>query len=438
MPKSSELLLQSIHCKASDRPTPAAFSDFSAADWAAFTQAAIQYRFGFQVNAYLRADEARLALVPEPCLEQLKDSIRSTTVINFVQQHRLRQMLVACKERGIPVMLIKGLWLVEQVYRDLGARSSGDIDLVLDPEDMPAFTALAKELGFSIPANVHNICDIAAACNEFELMHPEQGSLFDVHWLLMHPLEDSPIDEDALWRRSEEVCLAEVQCRTLRLEDHLLYLCFHAALHHRFCLVGPRALLDIATLIERPPRPIDWDDVVQRAHELGWNHGAWLMFDLIREHLGVTPPEAVLLALQPTTESKSETGQVREVAIELMFQSQERGELPRNLVRLMTDLTLLGKIALVARRLFPSRRELASQFLVNANTPGLSWLYLRRWTLLVKSSLPEFFRFALGNPKAREEFERSQLIERWVGSAKEVPSARAARQHDLANGVPDR
>jgi hypothetical protein len=121
-----------------------------------------------------------------------------------------------------------------------------------------------------------------------------------------------------------------------------------------------------------------------------------------------------------------------------MFQSQERGELPRNLVRLMTDLTLLGKIALVARRLFPSRRELASQFLVNANTPGLSWLYLRRWTLLVKSSLPEFFRFALGNPKAREEFERSQLIERWVGSAKEVPSARAARQHDLANGVPDR
>ena len=32
---------------------------------------------------------------------------------------------------GIPLLVMKGLWLVENVYRDLKARHSGDIDLLV-------------------------------------------------------------------------------------------------------------------------------------------------------------------------------------------------------------------------------------------------------------------------------------------------------------------
>ena len=108
-------------------------------------------------------------------------------------------------------MLLKGLWLVETVYRDIRARSSSDIDLLFRPEDMPRFTQLAKELGFDLPASVADIRDLMPAKNEFSLIHSFNDTQspihWDLHWSLSHPLKDRPIDEEKLWDRSEIVTM---------------------------------------------------------------------------------------------------------------------------------------------------------------------------------------------------------------------------------------
>lgn len=410
-PLFTDLLLQILHSDP-DLPRLGSLVALSPGQWQELTAMAIRYRAGFQMLEWVRTRPQRLALVPQVCLDQLASHVRGTLLRNLGQQAHLRKMLVACQAEGIPVMLLKGLWLGEVVYRDLKARSTGDIDLLLHPQDMPRFTKLVQKLGFDVPPAIDNICDIAPLQNEFPLIHRQQNAYFDLHWSITHPVIEKPVDEAKLWARSEVWTIAGMPCRSLGLEDHLLYLCFHAAIHHQFVYVGPRALLDVAVLIANPPRTIDWTDLVQRAQELGWARGVWLMLDLVKQNLGVPAPPEVMQALRP---SGTEDASIHAVAMTAMFVDQQHlHKLPPSLISLMDETTLLGRAGFVVKRIFKSREGIATQFATSVDAPGFHWLYLKRWWLLIKSHFSNFARLGAGSSAQRAELKRMRLIARWI------------------------
>lgn len=406
------LLLQCLHDNP-QLPDPANLAAFGSDAWRAFTTAAIHYRMAFQVHERLLALPARCNLVPAACLEQFKFHIRQTLLHNLGQQARLYKILKSCHAAGIPVILNKGLWLVETVYHDLKARASGDIDLLLKRSDMPRFTQLALEMGFNLPGGIHNICDLAPDHHAFLLTREGSEENFDVHWALVHPHREAPIDEDKLWQRSEWFRVAGLPCRSLGVEDHLLYLCYHIALHHRFLYVGPRALFDVARLISDPPRPIDWSDMVTRAHELGWSESAWLVFDLIHEHLGIQPPQFALDAMQPAVACDN---LVRKAAIEMIFLDQAfRQKLDSNALLLLDNsLSWQRRISVVLSRLLPPREYIATYFKVSADSQRIYWLYVKRWVLMLREHTPKLLGYLRGDLHRNAELKRRRVIERWI------------------------
>ena len=408
----ANLLLQILHC---DRtlPDPDRLAMLSPDDWDTLTAEAIRYRLAFQVLEHLTAEPQRQALAPAACLGRLKDVVRATLMRNMRQSAEVHKILQACQSADIPVILVKGLWLTQLVYRDLKARATGDIDLLLHPQDIERFTRIAQDLGFELPGNFAQIIDLASANNEFTLVHTTQDAHLDIHWALTHPIEETPINEKELWQRSEIVSLAAIPCRSLGLEDHVLYVCFHCAGHHRFLHVGPRALLDVAHLISGPPRSIDWNDLVARARKLGWSRSAWLMFELVRENLGVQPPQTVLDALRPPDAGDRE---IRAAAIEAMFLDQQyEHNLSRNVVRLLDGATLHQKACTLIKRLFPPRAYVAFQFKTTVDARGFHWLYIRRWGSLLKVHLPGFVRLFTSGSATKAELKRTRVIERWLG-----------------------
>lgn len=404
------LLLGILH-KDPARPAPGVLMALTPEEWGALTQEAIRYRLAFEVSAYLKNHARVHAQVPEVNLQRLNASVRQILMHNMARQVQLRNLLIACATAGIPVMLMKGLWLVEIIYRDLKTRNSGDIDLLLRPEDMPAFTRLAQAQGFEIPREIRDIRDIAATNNEFTLIDRRTGANFDIHWSLTHP-EEAPIDEDSVWRRAETVTVAETPCLSPNLEDHFLLICFHASLHHQFHYVGPRLLVDIAKLITQPPRPIGWRDFLERAHELGWSQGVWLTLDLVRESLGVQPPGWVLDQLRP---DHADNPDIHQAALNALFMDQGGSQtLGQNVVNLMTAETWRERLALVLRRLFPPRQYIASYFKVETSHPGLHWLYLKRWRLMFNERGPRLLNLWLNDPQRRTELIRTRIIANWL------------------------
>ena len=411
--RSIDLLLQFLHADPT-LPNPAHLAVLGAADWEALTAEAIRYRIAFQVGERIKADPRRRACAPEACVRYLNEAVRTTLLRNLRQQGHLREMLTALHAADIPVILVKGLWLAETVYRDQRARATGDIDLLFKPRDMPQLTRLLRDSGFAIPAEVQSICELAPSGNEFPLRHPVKRSFFDIHWALTRPPFEAPVDEQQFWQRAETVSLAGLECRGLCLEDHLLYVCFHAVEHHRFLYVGPRVLVDVAVLVARPPRALDWGAIVARARELKWQRGVWLMLDLAREYLGAPSPKVVLDELRPAARPDVAT---RRAFIETLFLAQQHADsLPANAVRALDESSWGRRLALVRQRLFPGRESVATYFNRPADAREIHWLYVRRLLLLGKAYLPKIGSLLYGNATSRQELERVRLINRWFDS----------------------
>jgi hypothetical protein len=415
MPPFADLLLQILHADPS-LPDPHRFEALSPVEWEEFTTEAIRYRLAFQVTEYLKAQESLQAFLPESCMERLSQTVRSTLMMNLQRQAQLRQMLSTCEAGGISFLLMKGLWIVEQLYENLAARSSGDIDILLKPEDMPRFTRLMQRLGYELDPTINDIRDIAPG-NEFPLPTLDGSNRYDVHWSMTHPGNESPIDEDKIWARSDFVTLAGKPCQSLCLEDHVLLLCFHAAIHHRFLYVGPRAMVDIAQAIKTPPRSIQWEELVTRAQEMGWSRGVWLMLELVREHLGVQPPQAILDALRP---DNAEDSSIRKAALEAMFMDQAHKDVMGvEVVKLFSQAHWSDRLAHVWKRLFPAPAYIAGLFQLSIHDARLPWiypwLYVQRWQRILRDNLPKLLRLATRDPEQRSELERSQTILRWLG-----------------------
>ena len=149
----AELLLQILHVDPL-LPDPKRLEALGVTEWEDFTTEAIRYRLAYQVSEYLKAHDDLRSRVPEACLARLSQAVRPTVMMNLQRQAQLRQMLVACEAEGIPFLLMKGLWIVEHMYPTLAARASGDIDILLKPDDMPRFTHLVQEMGFDVDPEI--------------------------------------------------------------------------------------------------------------------------------------------------------------------------------------------------------------------------------------------------------------------------------------------
>lgn len=392
-----------------DLPDQALFSSFKARDWEALVGYGIEYGLGCQLDAFISSRAELGQTVPEESRELLKRATEAQLLQNFRQYRRLGTVLVACAEAGLEIIPFKGLWLAEHIYRDPKARRSGDIDLLVRPKDMPEFTRIMRSLGCPVPAGVTDLRALAPASNECALEFRNNETRLDVHWNIAHPVLEAPIDEESFWARSEASEVGGASCRAFRLEDHLVYLCFHASIHHRFAFVGPRSLLDIAMMIRQPPRPIDWEDVVGRAHSLGWSRGVWLTLELVREHLGVAPPIEHLNALKPKGPASRA---VCDQALATLFLEPWPSPVPERLFA-FRDAPWREKPRLLWNRLFPTRQELATQFMTPLEKNGFWLSYLRRLGH-VATYLPLLWSVIRPGKDQQEQQVRSRALREWL------------------------
>ncbi len=408
-----DLLLEILHADPS-RPTLCSLKLLSANDWRAFVDEAIHFRLAHQIQQFLQAEPERLQLIPKAEADRLSESVRATVMHNLRQQRRLHKMLTACQAAGLPVLLVKGLWLAHVVYRDIKARPSGDIDLLVHREDMPALLDILSEQGFRPPVDATTLDNLLAHEHELTINHPDDGACFDIHWSLTRPGEDMPIDEAKFWQRAETFSLAGQPCLSLSLEDHLLYLCFHTALHHQFLYVGPRALLDVANLIAHPPRAIDWNLVQNRAYELGWQRGTWLTLALVNDYLGVSTPSAVLERLKP---SNADALPIKAAALEAIFLGQQiHDSLTPNIVRLLDEPSWRNRAAILSRKICPPKEVIASLFQAEAGVTCIYSLYLKHWRRLCQDHFFKLIRLSAGERNHASELKRAKLIKQWLES----------------------
>lgn len=181
------------------------------------------------------------------------------------QRAEALRLLAALAQAGIDVIPLKGLALREGYYPDQGLRPSGDLDLVLRPEDIPRAQGILQGFGFE-----PNESELPAEWYELSRFHhvvpyrlPGRGVQIELHGSLFERDLGVTADMEGIWERSRCGEIGGQPVRWLSSEDMLLHLAVHVCASSRF-MTGLRHLVDLEVVAQYDRDTLDWATVRER------------------------------------------------------------------------------------------------------------------------------------------------------------------------------
>ncbi len=230
--------------------------------------------------------------VPEPYLNELKQTYHGTVYGNLILSSELAGILSAFNEHGIEAICLKGAPLSESLYGNPCLRTVGDMDILVHPVDISKGRAILADLGYQQSA-------------------PQQGNSHPFHgepfwkkagidlWVELHwHLDDCRLvtyPEHEIWRRAQPLQFEGVSTLVLSPEDNILFLANHLFKHDTLL----KLLTDIAELLKQNGESLDWDYI--RVSARTWQIAPAVYYALRRiKELTDTPvPDSVLEAIKP-------------------------------------------------------------------------------------------------------------------------------------------
>jgi hypothetical protein len=195
----------------------------------------------------------------DPEIGQRLQSIYYQTVrLNLKLIHDLKPVLHKLNQENVPVVLMQGIALLQQIYPDVGLRPMKDVDLWVLPKDVDELVNSLVDLGF-----------------EREEFYPntyKKGETFidiSTHILWADRIKARSLllnkDQESIFHDTRATDVEGEKALCLNPYDQALYLGLHTIKHFAERLIW---LVDIKGLIKDWKRA-EWKALRHRAHELG-------------------------------------------------------------------------------------------------------------------------------------------------------------------------
>ena len=171
--------------------------------------------------------------LPDDIGAELRTRFQSSVQWSLAQSAELARLTALLEESEITSIALKGPLLSRYLYGELGARSSGDIDLLVKPGDLLRIRDLLLSRGYRVANTLHWNSDSAylrSRENEISFGSPS-GVSIDVHWRILPRYFASPFDGLDVWSEPKTTRLAGRRVLTLGPEHLLLLISSHSAKH---------------------------------------------------------------------------------------------------------------------------------------------------------------------------------------------------------------
>lgn len=379
------------------------------AQWKSVVALAVDER----VHTYLYYNLQRLGVLsalPEPLYRQLHASYMGNVARNRVLLHYVEQILTAFAARDLPVIVLKGTYLVDQVYPTPGARAVGDTDLLLPPDRIAEAVAVLESLDY---VGSEPFSPTFLTVDKHLGIYRRAGHLVELHFELMDPHKPMPVPVDEIWQRAVPATVSGCPVLVLGPEDQLLHLCIHGTLQHQLNF-DMRFLTDIVAYSQYAAQQLDWSALVARTLHMRWGHSVWLALMLASRLLGAPIPPEVCAQLQPSPLD----ARILTTAIARLF-AYGRADMTasRDFAKLWEPAQAdQAGIRRIFSRLFLSRAELAAKYHISPESPRLPLYYAVRAKDLAYNFLPLTWRMWRGEAKTQTAVLQTAELDSWLST----------------------
>lgn len=215
-------------------------------DWAAVIALVDRHRTPALAYAALRQEGA--VPLPEEARQALQQRDRAARLQAMQHTGKTVDLLRRLAAQGVEAIPLKGVFLSQRLYGDIGVRQSKDIDLLVRPEDFDAADALLGSLGYGrepvVPGHwptARQEAHLRRTHYHYEYDHVD-GTQVELHWRRQ---SCAPRQMGMLWEHSAVETWMGARVRCLDDDMLLLFLCDHGA-HHRWFRL--KWLSDVAML----------------------------------------------------------------------------------------------------------------------------------------------------------------------------------------------
>lgn len=362
--------------------------------------------------------------VPARMAEALRNASLRNTVHNLRLYGELRRLLSALKPEGIPLILLKGIALAEEVYGNMGLREMNDIDVLARPADLARIVEILTGMGYR---TLQPVCvDITLKTQHHlpGLVKPDHAG-FEVHWNLTAPGESYSIDPGGLWERAAPIHIAGCEALVLSPEDLLLHLCLHTSYQHQFAF-GLRPFCDIAETIARFGSTLDWQAMTERAIHWGWQRGVYLALRLAGELAGAVVPADIMERLRPA----DMTDAVLETARAQIFADKYPAvSISAPLAELLESKRFRDKIRIFWQRVFLPRDTIAALYPVPRDSVRIYFCYPRRVVDVLRRHGHTLKKYRQNDAPLKTLVGRTNHIAGWLAQ----PAATSGRREPQHN-----
>jgi hypothetical protein len=205
--------------------------------------------------------------VEEQVPETLRDAIAVHRDKLSAKNARLAEALPRLSDglerRGVPFILLKGLYLAKRFYGGIERRTFWDMDILVRPADVPEVHGFLGDLGYA-RVSTPFINDRLSRHFGHAYDYHRQGALdIDVHWKLAnHP--GLQFDYPGIWASRQTLQLGDTPFNALCDEQALAFLLVGILKDIERGGLRLRSLVDLYLAVSRLDPSLDWGEFFQR------------------------------------------------------------------------------------------------------------------------------------------------------------------------------
>lgn len=408
MDQDAAMILLTCLSYTDDADKAGKLAQVTAEEWRKVVDLAHQHKVAPLLYHHIR--HLKVAL-PDELFKELEQAHAQNTFRNMGLYQELNKLLGWLGAENIPVIVLKGAYLANAVYEDVGLRIMSDIDILVKQEDVLRVERELMAWGY-LPNPGEDVNNQDSY--HFRYTLTKINCIIEIHWKLLQSYFPFQVDTEELWNRAQPVTLAQIPTLTLSPDDTLLHLCLHIVKHaYKFRIKHDTrisTLSDVGEVVRRYGSDLNWQEIGARAHQWGTVCAVYLILRLAQELLGVPVPTAWLVSLKPETFDESYIL----VARKETFTPSNDGYVERynriQAARLWWSGGVVKKSTLFFQSLFQSRENMAEMYPVPAKSLRIFLYYPVRFKDILVRHTPMMWRLFRADQEINTQDERTNQL----------------------------
>ena len=174
-----------------------------------------------------------LDLLPENIVTDVKQVIKEISMSNLGKVSILIQLMTLLEQHNIFTVPIKGPSLACTVYNDLSLRSFGDLDILINIDDIVFTYNILCTSGYEpdIKLTPYQLHHLTRTEDNLSFIHSQTGVIVELHWELSGRLLPHALTLNCFQPRLVNTKILNYTAHSLSNEDLLIYLCIHGSKH---------------------------------------------------------------------------------------------------------------------------------------------------------------------------------------------------------------